>query len=680
MARIALSYRHYPLSVARFFRRAFMALGHEVCTIGPFEPTIPWQPNTDYSAYWDIPDIEIFPEGDGGSYPMAQARAQGLEAWKPDALVMIDAAFHLSGGWPKVPIALVATDPHCVSGDTLLATDHGIVRADEIHEDHESIHVCDKTGMVGSMGGVICTGYKPVRKLILETGQSLICTDDHHIETPSGDFVRADMLAVGDEVLLACGTYDPGFGLEPEREYAIGFVLGAFQGDGCFGRKDFVKFTLHRERKAAVVEALREHLLVGFGIDHVTMCDHRESENTVIMQIRRWGLYDFLKRLDLKGGHVPPFVRKGSRHLLGGYLAGLLATDGCCSEGRLQFSTKWERLAHELQTILFYLGVPTSLASRTDAPGSYKPNAWLYTLYIRTGEGTSRLAELTGEIPNKPFRAKTRRRGVADGTVQAFQIVAIEGAVKNYPHKRVLEPVYDVLNTDNGSFLANGISVHNCIGYSETAKSVNAFLVMQETYMRQYVPHGGQTGMWPPPEWLPYCYSPEVHYWTPGVEPEYDVCFVGVLYPERQRMLRALQDAGLKVLSAQGVLYEEGTALYAKAKVALNLSSRLDLPMRFWEGLAYRRLVFTNRVPDLALLEPWGCHPYTHYIPFDAEYSEGDSWVRPNLDDLIAKLRLYCGPAWEEEGRAIADAGYVFVQPHTYQARAKQILRALGVK
>ena len=331
MARIALAYKHYPLSVARFFRRAFLRLGHEVCTIGPFDPTIPWQPQGDYARYWDIPDIEIFPEG--GSYPMAEARAQGLEAWNPDALVMIDAGFHLAGGWPEAPIALVASDPHCL------------------------------------------------------------------------------------------------------------------------------------------------------------------------------------------------------------------------------------------------------------------------------------------------------------------------------------------------------------FGYGETAKSCNAFLVMQDHYLRQYVPHGGQAGYWPPPEWLPYCYDPEVHYWIPGVEPEYDVAFVGVLYPERERMLRALSGAGLKVLARQGVLYEEGTALYAQAKVALNLSSRLDLPMRFWEGMAYRRLVVTNRVPDLALLEPWGCHPFMHYVPYEATYDEGKApWVVPDLDDLIAKLRLYCGEAWEEEGREIADAGYIWVQPHTYEARARQILRALGVE
>lgn len=261
MARVALSYRHYPLSVARFFRAAFERLGHEVLTIGPFEPSIPWQQDTDYSQYWDVPTIELFTAPGAASYPLEQARAEGLEAWKPDALVMIDAGFHLAGGWNKVPIALVATDPHCL------------------------------------------------------------------------------------------------------------------------------------------------------------------------------------------------------------------------------------------------------------------------------------------------------------------------------------------------------------FGYGETAKSCNAFFVMQEHYLHRYLEGAGQAGYWPPPEWLPYCYDPQVHYWTPGVEPEYDVAFVGVLYPERQRMIRALQAAGLRVLARQGVLFEEGTALYARAKVALNLSSRLDLPMRWWEGLAYRRLVFTNRVPDLALLEGQGCHP-----------------------------------------------------------------------
>lgn len=335
MARIAMSYRHYPLSVAKFFKAAFRSLGHEVISVGPFEASIPWQPHTDYSAHLDIPDIELFPAPGAATYPLAQARAEGLEAWKPDALVMVDAAFSLSGGWNKVPIALVATDPHCVE-------------------------------------------------------------------------------------------------------------------------------------------------------------------------------------------------------------------------------------------------------------------------------------------------------------------------------------------------------------YGEQAKSANAFFVMQHHYMQQYIPMGGQSGSWPPPEWLPYCYDPTIHYWVPapwngGIEPEYDVVFVGVLYPERQRMIRELEAAGLAVLARQGVLFEEGTRLYAQGKVALNLSSRLDLPMRFWEGMAYRRLVFTNRVPDLAQLGEWGCHPGQHYITYNATYDEAAGWVKPDMDDLITKLRLYCGEGWEEEGRRVADAGYVWVQPHCYEARAQQILRGLGV-
>ena len=204
----------------------------------------------------------------------------------------------------------------------------------------------------------------------------------------------------------------------------------------------------------------------------------------------------------------------------------------------------------------------------------------------------------------------------------------------------------------------------HCLDYAEQAEEVNAFWVMQRVYMDKYDPHLAS------PQWLPYCYEPELHYWDPDAVGGHDVTFVGVLYPERLELLARMQEAGLSVVFEQGRLMQEGTAIYNRGHIAWNLSSRDDLPMRFWEGLAYRNLVITNRVSDLKNLAEWGCVEGEHYVAYD----------RDNCKEMINKLRYYCDPTHAEERDAIATAGWVWVQQHTYEARARQVLESLGFK
>jgi len=207
----------------------------------------------------------------------------------------------------------------------------------------------------------------------------------------------------------------------------------------------------------------------------------------------------------------------------------------------------------------------------------------------------------------------------------------------------------------------------HCLNYRKQAALVNAIWIMQKVYMTAYevtIP-----GLSIHPEWLPYCYEPVIHYWDPDAEKDHDITFVGVLYPERVDLLEAMRSMGLSVHYEQGRLMEDGTAIYNRGHIAWNLSSRDDLPMRFWEGLAYRNLVVTNRVSDLKELEAWGCFEGEHYVAYD----------RDDPDEMLEKLAYYCDPYHFGERDAIATAGWVWVQQHTYANRAKKVLHSLGV-
>ena len=250
------------------------------------------------------------------------------------------------------------------------------------------------------------------------------------------------------------------------------------------------------------------------------------------------------------------------------------------------------------------------------------------------------------------------------------------GLVHSYPIEPVLEACpwtpSLIVQIDAGFHLKGGYvrtpivlvgTDPHCLDYHSQSEYANVFFIMQEYYAKDYLDVAGKVGGGPVPLWLPYCYDPEVHYWDPLAEKEYDVCFIGVMYPERRALLGQIAASGVKTFSAQGILFEEGTAYYNRSRIALNLSSREDLPMRWWEGLAYRNCVVTNRVPDLDELAGQDCREGEHYLAYDTP----EECVEVIQKVLAEPRRL----------NQIADAGYVWVQQKTYARRAQTIIEAV---
>lgn len=110
MAKILMSYKHYPVTIAKFFKNALINSGHQVWTVGTFSDTVPWDVTKDYSKHIDRPDLIV---EDGVAYPVELAM---LECpFSPDAIISIDAGFYLLGCKSyEIPNAVVLTDPHAL--------------------------------------------------------------------------------------------------------------------------------------------------------------------------------------------------------------------------------------------------------------------------------------------------------------------------------------------------------------------------------------------------------------------------------------------------------------------------------------------------------------------------------------------------------------------------------------
>lgn len=161
--------------------------------------------------------------------------------------------------------------------------------------------------------------------------------------------------------------------------------------------------------------------------------------------------------------------------------------------------------------------------------------------------------------------------------------------------------------------------------------------------------------------WIPYAYYKPLHkIMSQKRKLKHDVVFSGLQYDHRKEALEGMKKAGLNVLTTLGLIYEDYVEAYNGGLIAFNWSSKNDLPARFWEGLAMKRLMLTNIVPDMDKL---GFKDGIHYVGFE------------NVNDAVEKAKHYV--EHPDEAMKIARAGYQRVKPHTYKARAQKMVKVI---
>lgn len=155
---------------------------------------------------------------------------------------------------------------------------------------------------------------------------------------------------------------------------------------------------------------------------------------------------------------------------------------------------------------------------------------------------------------------------------------------------------------------------------------------------------------------LPCAYDPALHVPSPipYTEREYDVCMIGVMYPQRWEMVQALKDAGLKVLAGTGLLYEDYVAAYHNSRIALNLSFNGDVAQRVFETAAMGNVVMSDRCADYALLKPDGF------------------WLIDSTDKIVDEARAIL--AAPDEAQRMIERSLAWVKPHTWDNRAQVII------
>jgi ribonucleoside-diphosphate reductase alpha chain len=371
---------------------------------------------------------------------------------------------------------LEATNP-CVTGDTLIYTEQGLRRADELAAEGLAINVTSDarfgTDTFLSATHVFQTGVKPVVRLMTREGYELRLTQDHRVMTSRG-WVEAGNLQSGDRVHIL--NRKGGFGIQGTLEE--GRVLGWLVGDGTvnivravlsfFGSEKQELAPAFAEMVTGLVERPGQHRAYPVGVVQV---EDRDEARVASDRLRDWAAQYGIRENEKH--FVPAAVFAGSEAIQRGFLQALFTADGQVNDGgekgcSVRLSSSHLPLLKDVQRLLLNFGIASRIYENRRLSG-YRP--------MPDGKGG------TKEYYHRPQHdlAISRANLIHFANEIGFMIEAKQTKLADYlsrmsrgPYEepfhatvRAVEPdgveaVYDLHQPDIHAFVANGLVVHNC--------------------------------------------------------------------------------------------------------------------------------------------------------------------------------------------------------------------------
>jgi len=388
-----------------------------------------------------------------------------------------------------------ASNP-CVTGDTRVLTPGGIWRRIDqmIHlptriitnKDAQEIHETD---------GAFPTGTQEVFELRTAGGYRLKLTGDHKVWTRGRGWVAAQELTTSDEIKLpsqpAC-VWEIGEPADARFFQVLGLLLSDANHNQSAVKLDAC---LH---DAGAVDEYSRYVADNWGDrryrdDYVNQMMAEDSSSdtlTATLTNRR-----LMSRLGAFVRNDTGQARLSDEAFTAGLAAqkhllrGLFTADGRICDGSLAIEHESEGFLEDVQLILLGFGVRSSVSS---APNGFEHES-RFADQINTREGGAFASGgLSGRLDDQSGHAATRRHGlrIEPGSLRSFatsisllpspllsQLTEIVGDsaprfgdLPNYDRVAALSPlgkqqVFDLTEPVTSSFIANGLTVHNCSEY-----------------------------------------------------------------------------------------------------------------------------------------------------------------------------------------------------------------------
>jgi ribonucleoside-diphosphate reductase alpha chain len=379
---------------------------------------------------------------------------------------------------------ILATNP-CVTGDTLISTERGLLSAEELYEQGVSTDVVVDGRLsedrVKEASSVYKTGEKDVYRLTTEEGYELRLTADHRVMTDDG-WVEAQNLEPGDAVHVQNRKGEFG----QHGSAAQGRVLGWTVGDGHLKHGEERAVLNFYDEDAEVSEAFAADVNevvrqptgnadYEIGVNEISRSDDYRGAQAVERRIRSARLYEYAEQAGLTDEklQVPEPVMRGSEEMARGFLRALFTADGSVQGNvekglSVRLASTDADLLEQVQQLLLNFGIASKVyQDRKDAGTTELPDGMGGTKEYET-HGFHELVVVKDNLvrfSDEIGFLLDRKNAELDNGIDAYdrgpyseQFEATVESVEYDGH----EAVYDLTEPDTNSFVADGLVVHNC--------------------------------------------------------------------------------------------------------------------------------------------------------------------------------------------------------------------------
>lgn len=395
----------------------------------------------------------------------------------------------------------------CVTGDTRLATEFGLVKAIDLYHmqqplsvtvDNRTLHNDYNNKGVSYLPStqMHCTdNLAPVFQISTDKGYSLKTTPNHDIyiaepyrtaqyQTYHVKKIKVKDLKAGDRLMIQSGEGQFG----NQGDYDLGFVAGLLAGDGTFAdnrQKRAALLELHNNELDLIEDVVLAKDNVVQKYNHLWQDSRAYKPNyahklNVISpthakyRIVSTKIYDILNEFDINENlktEVPEFFFRGTKECIIGYLRGLYTADGCvvqvAGKPHLQLTSIAKEVLEGVQLLLSNFGIISNISPLTSRPnvafeyttvdGEHRKytSKTTYRLDI-TGEHVKRFSDNIGLLGKKQKKLQSLLAEVKHWNKDIF--VKVE-SVDFHGY----EDVFDVTQPKSNSVIFNGLVSGQCV-------------------------------------------------------------------------------------------------------------------------------------------------------------------------------------------------------------------------
>jgi ribonucleoside-diphosphate reductase alpha chain len=399
--------------------------------------------------------------------------------------ILIDRVNEMNNNWWTENIR--ATNP-CVTADTRLATQFGMVRIGDLYDARVDIQATvDRRALGESEHGVDVRPAVPafmtapsadVYRVVTKDGYEIKATEWHDFYTTRGKIKLKD-LRPGDELLIQSGKGQ--FGLKGSGD--LGVLLGLLTGDGHFTNRG-------KGKQAAVVNlwgldrgladnlvAMINDMIAGHSMasrDYQVSAVAVPQRNLVMIRsvILMRLLYQHYGLTAQVKTQVPEIVWQGDEECIKGYLRGLFQADGTVQRQddnahcTIRLASSQPSLLKDVQMLLANFGIFCRVLKRREAAKRLMPDGKGgerpydckadYELIIGS-QSRDRFMDEIGfltDAKNEKYAEWRAQRRSAHAENFHSAITSIEPAGR--------EPVFDTTQSDRNNLIFNGLVTGNC--------------------------------------------------------------------------------------------------------------------------------------------------------------------------------------------------------------------------